>query len=71
MSETIEVFVNGHKTSLYRGMQVKHALIAFDQSLYFAALSGEIRVEDEHGFAVGLEGALSEGARLFTISLRG
>ena len=71
MSETIEVFVNGNKTSLYQGMQVKHALIAYDQNLYFAAISGGIRVEDEHGFDVGLEGALSDGARLFTISLRG
>jgi hypothetical protein len=69
VSETIAVFVNGRKTTLYRGMTVKHALIAYDQGVYAAALSGRVRVEDEHGFEVGLEGGLSEGARLFTVAV--
>lgn len=67
MNENIAVYVNGQKVVVYRGMKVKHALIAYDQSLYGAALAGEVRVEDENGFTVGLEGCLAEGARIFTI----
>lgn len=67
MSEKIEVLVNGQKTTLYRGMNVKHALIAYDRSVYAAALAGRVRVVDENGFALGLEGALANGARLFTV----
>jgi hypothetical protein len=47
-------------------MQVRHALIAFDESLYAAACNGEIAVTDESGFNVGLEGSLHDGARLYT-----
>ena len=68
MDETIDVYVNGQKINLYRGMKVKHALIAYDQDLYKAALSGEVRVEDENGFTVGLEGGLSDGAKIFAIA---
>ena len=68
MEENIDVYVNDQKISLYRGMKVKHALIAYDQSLYKAALDGEIRVENENGFTVGLEGHLAEGAKIFTIA---
>jgi len=49
-------------------MKVKHALIAYDQSLYKAALAGEVRVEDENGFTVGLEGSLADGAKIFSIA---
>lgn len=60
------MFVNGKTVSIYRGMKVKHALIALDQALYTAATEGKIRVEDENGFVLGLDGALSEGAKIFT-----
>jgi hypothetical protein len=66
--ENINVYVNDQKINLYRGMKVKHALTAYDQSLYKAALAGEIRIEDENGFTVGLEGSLADGARIFTIA---
>ena len=66
MSDTIEVFVNDTKISLYRGMKVKHALIGFDAVIYEAALNGEVRVEDGKGFVIGLEGALADGAKIFT-----
>ncbi len=66
MNESIYVYVNGQKIDLYRGMKVKHALIAYDQSLYRAALAGDVRVEDENGFTVGLEGGLADGSRIFT-----
>jgi len=66
--ENINVYVNDQKINLYRGMNVKHALTAYDQSLYKAALAGEIRIEDENGFTVGLEGSLGDGARIFTVA---
>ena len=68
MSEHIGVFVNGQKIDLYRGMRVKHALMAYDESLYKASLAGEVRVEDANGFAVGLEGSLADGSKIFTIA---
>lgn len=68
MTETIEVYVNDRKINIYRGMTVKHALIAYDQSLYKAALAGEIRIEDDNGFIVGLEGSLADGAKIFTVA---
>jgi hypothetical protein len=68
MSENIDIYVNGQKIDLYRGMKVKHALIAYDQRLYKAALAGEIRVEDENGFTLGLEGHLADGAKIFTVA---
>jgi hypothetical protein len=67
MSEDkITVTVNGREVSIHRGMKVKHALIACDQSLYDAARGGELSVRDESGFNVGLEGSLSDGAKLYT-----
>lgn len=66
MEDRIVVFVNGTPVTVYRGMQVKHALIAHDQSLYDACRHGEMHVEDGDGFRVGLEGALSEGAKIYT-----
>jgi hypothetical protein len=66
--ENINVYVNGRKINLYRGMKVKHALTAYDQSLYKAALAGEIRIEDVNGFTVGLEGSLADGAGIFTVA---
>jgi hypothetical protein len=66
MNAPITVFVNDLPVKIYRGMQVKHALIAFNQALYQAAVAGELKVEDSHGFQVGLEGALREGSRIFT-----
>ena len=67
VDEKIDVYVNGQKINLYRGMMVKHALIAYDQSLYKAALAGEVRVEDANGFTIGLEGGLADGAKIFAI----
>jgi hypothetical protein len=66
MESRIVVFVNGTPVTVHRGMQVQHALISHDQSLYDACRRGEMHVEDEDGFRVGLEGALSDGAKLYT-----
>ena len=66
MGDQIVVFVNKKPVTIYRGMQVKHALISYDLSVYEACERGDVRVEDEHGFRVGLEGALHDGARIYT-----
>ena len=66
MAGQIVVFVNEKPVTIYRGMQVKHALISYDLSVYQACERGDVRVEDEHGFRVGLEGALHDGARIYT-----
>jgi hypothetical protein len=68
MNERISVYVNGELINLYRGMKVKHALIAYDQDMYKAALAGEVRVEDENGFVVGLEGSLADGSKILAIA---
>jgi hypothetical protein len=66
MEEHITVFVNGQRVELYRGMRVKHALIALDQRLYQDASEGRVVVEDQHGFRLGLDGALHPGAYITT-----
>ncbi len=68
MREQITVFVNGAPVRIPRGMKVKHALIAFDQETYAAASDGRVVVEDSRGFRIGLDGALSDGARIATRS---
>jgi len=50
---------------------VKHALIACDQSLYDAAEAGDLVVQDAGGFAVGLEGSLRDGSKIYTRSAKG
>jgi hypothetical protein len=64
MKERFSVFVNGKPVEVFRGMSVKHALIAYDYPVYRACAEGRAVVRDEHGFALGLEGALREGATL-------
>ncbi len=66
MGERVQVVVNGSPQTLYRGMQVRHALIARDQALYNAALKGETRVEDGNGFPLDLDGALTDGMTILT-----
>jgi hypothetical protein len=66
MDERITVIVNGHPVQIYRGMKVKHALIALDQQIYSAAVEGRIVVEDSRGFRIGLDGALAHGAAIST-----
>jgi hypothetical protein len=65
MSERITVHVDGKPVTVFRGMKVKHTLIAFDYSLYKACLEGEATVRERSGFAVGLEGTVEEGTELF------
>jgi hypothetical protein len=64
--DRMTVYVNGQQVLLHRGMKVKHALIACNQSLYDAAEAGDLAVRDSSGFHVGLEGSLRDGATLYT-----
>ncbi len=66
MGDRVQVFVNGVSESLYKGMTVRHALIARDQALYDAARKGDVLLEDGNGFPLDLEGALTEGMTILT-----
>lgn len=68
-SEHIEVYVNDRKVDIYRGMKVKNAVIAYDPKVYAAALAGEVRIMDENGFSIDLEGGLSDGAKIYTAAI--
>lgn len=48
MADRIIVFVDDAAVSIYRGMSVKHALIAHDYAIYKAADEGELFLEDEN-----------------------
>ncbi|MBT9129837.1 MAG: hypothetical protein DDT40_00445 [candidate division WS2 bacterium] len=61
----IIVFVDDRELPLYRGMEVKHALIAYDMNIYQEAMEGKLKVVDEWGNEVGLSGAISEGNRFY------
>ena len=64
--DKMTVYVNGKEVLLHRGMKVKHALIACDQSLYEAAEAGDLAVRDASGFNIGLDGGLRDGAKIYT-----
>jgi hypothetical protein len=64
MKERFTVHVNGTAVEIFRGMKVKHALMGLGHDMYKDCLEGRALVRDENGFVVGLEGSLSEGARL-------
>ena len=66
MDDRVEVVVNGIRQSLYKGMRVRHALIARDQALYEAALRGEVRIEDGNGFLLDLDGSVTGGMTILT-----
>jgi hypothetical protein len=60
------IYVDMAPVCIHRGMQVQHALLARDPDLHRAARGGRLIVRDEFGLRVGLEGSLTDGARLFT-----
>ena len=55
MEDRIVVYVNTKPVALYRGMQVKHALISYHYPVYEACERGDLTVEHEQGFRVGLD----------------
>jgi len=58
----MRVYVNRKPVDLAPGMQVRHALIAAGQ---MAAIAAGLKVYDEWGHEVGLDGALAGGMKIF------
>ena len=58
----MRVYVNQKPVDLLPGMQVRHALIAAGQ---MAAIAAGLKVYDEWGHEVGLDGALAGGMKIF------
>jgi hypothetical protein len=58
----MQVYVNRKPVDLAPGMQVRHALIAAGQ---MAAIAAGLKVYDEWGHEVGLDGALTAGMNIF------
>jgi len=69
MKERFAVFVNGRPVDVYRGMKVKHALIAYDYAVYELCREGRYEVRGSEGFVVGMDGAIAEGA-VFSVEAR-
>lgn len=58
----MKVFVNGKPVDLLPGMKVRHALVS---SGLLRMISIVERVYDEWGNELGLDGALTEGMRIY------
>ena len=58
----MQVYVNEKPVDLVPGMKVKHALV--DAGL-MAALAAGLKVYDEWGHELGLDGALADGMKIF------
>ena len=57
----MKVFVNNQEVEILPGMTVRHALIGAG---FQKTLSEWTRVTDEWGNAIGMDGALDEGAKI-------
>ena len=58
----MRVYVNQKPVDLVPGMQVRHALIGAGQ---MAAIAAGLKVYDEWGHELGLDGALTDGMKIF------
>ena len=58
----MRVYVNQKPVELAPGMKVKHALVNAGQ---MAAIAAGLKVYDEWGHELGLDGALSGGMKIF------
>ena len=68
MNDDMRVYVNDNPVDLLPGMTVKHALLS--AGLYKG--EGEsTQVRDEWGNEIGLDGALSEGMKIFVRARKG
>jgi hypothetical protein len=57
----MRVYVNQKPVDLAPGMKVKHALIGAGQ---MAKIAGGLKVYDEWGHELGLDGALADGMKI-------
>jgi hypothetical protein len=58
----MQVFVNEKPVDLVPGMRVRHALTQAGQ---MAAIGAGLKVYDEWGHELGLDGALADGMKIF------
>jgi hypothetical protein len=58
----MRVYVDEKSVDLVPGMQVKHALIGAER---MAEIAAGLKVYDEWGHELGLDGALAEGMKMF------
>ncbi|MFZ3138750.1 MAG: hypothetical protein WA126_15320 [Thermodesulfovibrionales bacterium] len=58
----MKVFVNDIPIEILPGMTVRHALVSAD---LLKGIESSKRVFDEWGNEIGLDGALSEGAKIY------
>jgi len=58
----MRVYVNRKPVDLAPGMQVRHALMGAGQ---MAAIAAGLKVYDEWGHEVGIDGALAAGMKIF------
>jgi hypothetical protein len=58
----MRVYVNRKAVHLAPGMQVKHALIRAEE---VGKIHGGLKVHDEWGHELGLDGALVDGMKIF------
>lgn len=61
MKGTIEVFLDGKRKRLARGMRVRHLL---GEENVRSVEQGEVVVVEDHGYEVGLDGSLLDGMHL-------
>jgi hypothetical protein len=58
----MKVYVNNQAVQVYAGMTVRHALLTAG---LLEELKASKKIYDEWGNEVGLDGALTEGAKIF------
>jgi hypothetical protein len=58
----MKVYVNNQAVHIYAGMTVRHALLTAG---VLEELKASKRVYDEWGNEIGLDGALTEGAKIY------
>ncbi len=59
------VTINNREIEVFAGAKVKNALSKYAQKEYRAVAAGEKKIVDKNGNPVDLDGALSEGSKLF------
>lgn len=59
------VFINNTEIFIFNGARLQDALLAYSKTDYHLLLEGKIRIEDERGNGMDLDGSLWDGIRLF------
>ncbi len=62
--------MNDNVIEIFAGARVRDVVLKYSHGIYRLALSGEIIIKDKSDNRVDLDGEVSEGQRLYTLSLR-